>query len=310
MVYVRCNYCEQDDSDLVNEGPDLLLNRPGHYRLVRCRNCGLIYQNPQPTREELPNLYPDEYEPFQRGIVGEQASAMERFHRRHEMERRYKRIRRHMPQPGRLLEVGSSTGLFLATMREQGWQVTGVELSGYAAEFTRQTYGIEVATGTLEETRFPDNAFDLVALWDVFEHVLDPKATLAEIARILRPGASFVASLPNPTGFEAKWFGSDWLGWDRPRHLHIFTPQVMENYLRDAGFGLTSVESFNGRLGVTLMSLEFRAKAQQVPEAVWQRRSQWLYTLPLRLATLPIYKLAEAFNKTSIMTVFAHLRAD
>ena len=112
MLPIACNYCGQDNAELLNEGRDLLLNRPGNFRLVRCRNCDLIYQNPQPTREELPTLYPDDYEPFERGIVTDEASALERFHRQHEMERRYKRIHNHQPQAGRLLEVGSSTGCF------------------------------------------------------------------------------------------------------------------------------------------------------------------------------------------------------
>ena len=163
-------------------------------------------------------------------------------------------------------------------MRDQGWDVVGIELSAYAAEFSRQTYGLDVRTGTLEETAFPDDHFDVVALWDVFEHVLDPKATLAEIGRVLKPGGLFIASLPNPTGFEAKLFGAHWLGWDRPRHLHIFTPQVMENYLNDAGFSLSSIESFNGRLGVTLMSVEFWAKARNIPQEKWEWWTKLIYT--------------------------------
>ena len=41
MEYVSCNNCGHDDAVLLNEGPDLLLNRPGNYRLVRCQNCDL-----------------------------------------------------------------------------------------------------------------------------------------------------------------------------------------------------------------------------------------------------------------------------
>lgn len=304
MEQVNCNYCGRDEADVVSQGGDLLLDRPGAYRLVQCRHCGLIYQNPRPTLEELAQHYPNDYQPYQRGMV-ENDSLWRRLDRGHEMSRRCKRLMRYHSEPGHLLEVGCSTGLFLVAMRERGWQVRGVELSPYAAEYARKTFNLDVATGSLEEVKLEDHAFDVVALWDVLEHVIDPKSTLSEISRILKPGGLFVASLPNPASIEARVFGSHWVGWDRPRHLHLFTPAVIEHYLTDAGFEAPTIESFSGRLGVTLMSVEFAAKARGIPEKRWRPLTRIAYGWPFRLATWPLYRLLGALNRSSIMTVFA-----
>ncbi len=308
MINVNCNYCGRDDYELVNQGSDLLLDRSGEFRLVRCRHCGLIYQNPRPTLAELPQHYPDEYQPYQRTIQKD-ASVVKRLARSHEMNRRFKHIQHYLPQPGKLLEVGSSTGQFLIDMRRRGWDVTGVEISAYAAEYARENYALDVTTGTLESADLPSNHFDLVTLWDVFEHVLDPTSTLAEIRRILKPGGYFIAGVPNPACIEARIFGEYWVGWDRPRHINLFTPTVFENYLVAAGLELEAIKSFNGRLGVTLMSVEFWARAHQIPPEKWQRWTKLAYSPPMRLLTWPLYRIAGAFNQTSIMTVFARLPA-
>ncbi len=303
MKHVRCNYCGQDDAELVNAGPDMLLNA-GHFTLVRCRRCGLIYQNPQPDLTELAAHYPDEYPRF---ITAGQESGLNRLSADHALARQRQRLERHWEGNGRLLDVGCATGQFLAHMRTAGWQVAGVEFSPQAAAFAREQYGLDVQTGTLEEAAFPAASFDVVTLWDVLEHVQDPKDTLTEIARILRPGGLLVVSTPNPTCVEARLFGPHWIGWERPRHLHIFPPRLLRRYVEDAGFVVESLESFSGRLSVTLISVAYWLKTTKIREDKWQPWLRAAYNWPLRLATWPIYRLGEALNKTTTMTQFARL---
>lgn len=302
MQSIDCNYCGQDNWQLVNEGPDLGLNRPGAFRLVRCNNCDLIYQNPQPTREELGQFYPDEYSLYQ---TAESLTRVAELSQQHAMSRRCQRVMRHAPTPGVILDVGCATGEFLQAMRELGWQAVGIELSDYAAGYARERAGLDVRTGTLEEAAFAQDSFDVVTLWDVFEHVLNPQETLAEIARVLKPGGLVVIHTPNPSCLEARLFGSSWIGWERPRHLHLFAPDVLRHYLRDAGFSVESLESFSGRLSVTLLSVEYTLKVRGFPEEKWRPWLKLAYSLPLRLATWPLYRLLEISNKMTGMTLFA-----
>lgn len=308
MKHVNCNYCGANDTEPVNHGPDLLLNRPGDYHLVRCRQCGLIYQNPQLTLDELGQHYPDEYNPYKKD-ASEETSALRRLDVQYGLDRRSKLLMKHAPTPGHILDIGCATGLFLNSMRPYGWQTTGVELSPYAAEYAQKTFGLDVRVGTVEQAQFPDNSFDVVTMWDVLEHVIDPKVTLAEVARILKPGGLLALSLPNPSAPEARLFGGSWVGWDRPRHLHLFTPPVLQNYLTDAGYGRGQIESLGGRLGLTLLSLEMHLNGKQIPERKWRPWLNFLYIWPFRIASWPIYRLAELTNKTTVMNVFARLES-
>lgn len=306
MQSINCNYCQKDDTDLVNQGNDLYLNREGNYRLVRCRNCGLIYQNPQPSSDELLAFYPAEvYERYSQSIKSER-SLVRRADRSHGMMRRCQRVLKYSSPTGSLLDVGCATGDFIATMRQQGWQVEGVELNPVAAQYARQELDLTVHTGTLEAARFADNQFDVVTMWDVLEHLSDPRAALVEVNRVLKPGGLFVASIPNPASLEARMFGAAWAGWDRPRHLYLFTPLVIQRYLADTGFRQIALESFSGRLSVTLLSFRYVLTSWQIPSQKWQFWLNLAYNPFFRLLTWPAYRLGEIFNQTTNMAVFAY----
>lgn len=303
MKYVCCNYCQSDDTSLVNSGPDLFLDLPGDFKLVQCNVCGLIYQNPQLSRAELEPHYPKIYEPYRKN-PDDELSFFRKIDSQHGLNRRCRQLMKYRPQPGNILDIGCATGLFLNTMSDHGWLVTGIEPSKYASEYARKTFNINVKTGVLEDLNIPTDEFDVVTMWDVLEHVPDPRMTLTEVARVLKPEGLLALSLPNPTCPEAKIFGDSWIGWDRPRHLYLFTPDILQKYLWDAGFGKIILESLGGRLGLSLMSLEMFLKTKGVSEKNGKRIKNLLYNWPFRLGSWPFYKLGEITNNTTVMNVF------
>ncbi len=305
MHPVSCNYCGQDRTSPVNQGRDLYLDVAGNYHLVRCLNCGLIYQNPQLTAGELLDHYPSDEYALYHEIAGQDSGGLKRLDLQHGMARRCRQVQTYKPSPGRLLDVGCATGSFMAAMRDRGWQVVGIELNPHAAEYGRRALNLDIHTGRLEDIALPDDAFDAVTLWDVFEHVLDPKQTLVIIRRILKTDGLLVIATPNPASLEARLFGDAWAGWDRPRHLYLYYPAVLRRYLHEAGFNDVRIKSFSGRLGVTLLSLEYLFKYKHVQERYWRPWLALAYNWPLRLLTWPLYRLLEAFNQTTNMTAFA-----
>jgi SAM-dependent methyltransferase len=69
----------------------------------------------------------------------------------------------------------------------------------------------------------PGDRFDLVTLWQVFEHVADPRRLGRQLVDRVAPGGRLVVSVPNVDSFEAERFGGDWFHLDLPRHL-VFPP--------------------------------------------------------------------------------------
>jgi SAM-dependent methyltransferase len=182
-----------------------LVAKPFGYRFagkwlqaVGCKECAIIFLDPQPTSDEIVQLYSKEYfeGDFRCGHAGsyfDDASINTIVD-----EPLLERIRKARPE-GRLLEVGCAGGAFLHAAQTRGYTVRGVEFSEDAAQHARQKFGLDVLTGDLQTAQFPGGAFDIVFMGDVVEHLPDPVATLNEINRILREQGLLVLVCPTQT---------------------------------------------------------------------------------------------------------------
>jgi SAM-dependent methyltransferase len=294
--------CGASDGDLLVETPDLMAPGPERFRLLSCRACGHLYQSPRPSPGAIGRYYPAGYAPFQ-PAVADLPSPLRRLELR-----RYYATRRHIVERaagrrGRILDVGCATGNFLDAMRRAGWRAEGVEPSPQAAAYARERLGLDVITGRLEEAGLPAAAYDAITLWDVLEHVHEPRATLAEAARLLRPGGALVLGLPNPDSLEARLLGPHWIGWDLPRHLNLFRPPLLRARLAQLGLPVERISSPIHGYAVLVMSLEQRARAQGRESTAIGRL---LRAPPLRLLAALYYRgPASWYNLSSTMVVVA-----
>lgn len=305
-VKVACLVCGADEAAPFMEMRDRLLGLDGHFYLVRCRRCGLIYQNPQLTRTELARYYPPEYHPFLPAIEDEPLP-WRRWDRRRGVDKRCRAVIAHAGiRTGRVLDVGCATGIFLDGMRRWGWQTLGVEPNPVASAYARERLGLEVITAELETAGLSEAAFDVVTLWDVLEHVPSPRRTLTEAARVLRPGGLLVLSLPNIESVEARLFGRYWAGWDQPRHLALFPPSVLVRLLGSTGFVNPEISAFTGYHGTLVLSLDFWL-GEKVPQPRLRTLlARLVRSWPARALTWPYYQVANRLRLTSIMVVFAY----
>lgn len=305
-VKVACPVCGADEALLFMEMRDRLLGLDGHFYLMRCRHCGLIYQSPQLAAAELAHYYPPEYHPFLPAIEDEPLP-WRRWDRRRGVDRRCRAvIARAGVRTGRVLDVGCATGIFLDGMRRWGWETLGVEPNPVASAYARERLGLEVITAELETAGLLEAAFDVVTLWDVLEHVPNPRRTLTEVARVLRPGGLLVLSLPNIESVEARLFGRYWAGWDQPRHLVLFPRAVLIRLLGETGFVSPEITAFTGHHGTLVLSLDFWL-GEKVPQPRLRAfLSGLIRSWPARALTWPYYQIANRLCLSSIMVVFAY----
>lgn len=222
----------------------------------RCAACGLVYQAPRPSPAAIGAFYPPDYQPYRKAIEDERWALL-RLMRRRKLAERRRLIERHRGvAPGRVLDVGCSTGLFLHEMVLAGWRAQGVELSEGAADYARRRFGLDVFTGMLEDAPLAEGSFDVVTFWDVLEHVYSPSATLALAARLLKPGGLLVVHVPNWDSPERGLFGRYWAGWDPPRHLYVFDRASLSGLMEAAGFQLLAWVCFMPAYFTWLISLE------------------------------------------------------
>ena len=233
---VACTRCRADGSQLLVTLEDYLYKIPGHFAIRRCGQCGLIFLSPRPTPESLSVYYPDSYAPYRRAIQDEPNGLM-RWMRRRNIRQRSRLVGRFAARSqGRLLDLGASTGIFMDDMRSLGWQVVGIELNERTAAYARERLGLEMICAELSQAQLPASHFDAITLWDVLEHTFDPAQILAEVWQQLADGGIIALTIPSWESLDRRLFGRYWVGYDAPRHLHVFPRPVIEAMLREAGF--------------------------------------------------------------------------
>jgi 2-polyprenyl-6-hydroxyphenyl methylase/3-demethylubiquinone-9 3-methyltransferase len=102
------------------------------------------------------------------------------------------------------LDVGCGGGLLAEELARLGCAVTGVDPSAPSLAVARShaedgDLAIAYVEAPAEQLPFADGTFALVTCCDVLEHLADPAAALAEIARVLAPGGVFLYDTPNRT---------------------------------------------------------------------------------------------------------------
>lgn len=203
------------------------------FPIYHCGCCQVLFVWPQPTPDELASLYGADY--FRRGnkYCGAERATTTDPNRDNDLAK-LELLRRYQPD-GRLLDVGCAMGGFLAVAREQGYDVSGVELSAYAANHARHSLGIEVANCDLLSAGLSAAHYDLITLWDVIEHLADPVATIAEVSRLLRPGGVVALSTGDAGSAWARLSGRYWQLLTPPQHLFYHTESSLRLLLSRQG---------------------------------------------------------------------------
>jgi len=97
----------------------------------------------------------------------------------------------------RCLDLGSDNGVVSLLLRKQGGSWASGDLTKETVEAIRGLVETDVHLVTEDKLPFADAEFDLVVVADMIEHVADETAFVAELARVLKPGATLVVNTPH-----------------------------------------------------------------------------------------------------------------
>jgi SAM-dependent methyltransferase len=211
---------------------------PGLFALHACSACGHFHIAAQFTPEAVGELYTNYYprrnfdvETFQpeqdRGgflawLNGDRASAF-----------------RWVPRKVRVLDIGCGLGCGIAYHRDRGCEAVGIE-ADLNVQPVAKRYGLDIHPGVFDGSQFEPGSFDYVTVEQVAEHVADPHALFAGIARILKPGGHAIITTPNPRSLGARIYGRRWLHWHVPYHLQFYTSHSLGLVARESGLTVST----------------------------------------------------------------------
>lgn len=203
-------------------------------QVVRCRRCGLVFYNPQPSAAQAAALYSTDY--FETDFPESGAEAQVRL-----AHRRLDRIEREVCV-GSLLDVGSGRGRFLSVALQRGWNAVGLDVSPAAAAMARTASGARVFEGELSGPPPPElGPVDVITLWDVLEHLGDPVGALGAALDWLKPGGLLVVQTQNVNSVTASWMRSRWEQFVE-FHLYHFSSSTLRMALERSGFEQIRIE--------------------------------------------------------------------
>lgn len=166
-------------------------------------------------------------------------------------------LRRRVPGPGSMLDIGCGNAALLHFAREAGWAVRGMELSETMAEAIEADQGIEVVVSNfLEYEPGAGETYDVVVLRHVLEHLPDAKLAMRKIGMLLRDGGIAFLELPNTgsfayaakrilknLGLKNRKYAADW----RPGHCNEYCRQSFEYLLGATGFELVEWRTYSNK---------------------------------------------------------------
>jgi SAM-dependent methyltransferase len=131
------------------------------------------------------------------------------------------------------LDVGSWRGELLSELPQQ-WRRVGIEPSPEAVR-DAAARGIDVREGRVEDADVDKEAWDLVTMLDVAEHLLDPRLAFGRVVAFLRPGGRLIVLTGDAGAVGARIWGADWYYLNYPEHVSVFTRASIRLLLEDFG---------------------------------------------------------------------------
>jgi SAM-dependent methyltransferase len=223
---VDCNLCGSKDSVLLFSATDYI-TKTEHF-LVRCKQCGLAFVNPQPSSKDLFRFYPVLY-------YGDEPASYEKIDARS----RFKKLRSVVQKNnGAILDIGCGKGLLLQMFKETGWNVAGIELSEESARYASEKLHIDVYTllSDLEADNIDKiNSFDVITFFHSLEHVKDPLLYVKSAEKLLKSDGIMIIEVPRFNSLYSKVFKDTWFHLDVPRHLYHFEDQTLQKMMNSVG---------------------------------------------------------------------------
>jgi SAM-dependent methyltransferase len=245
----------------------------GGYPIVRCDECSLVFSNPQVDESVV-------LEEYREGGSNDLWVDVLTSPRQLELDRaKFTGILEELEPyrgDGRLLDVGTSIGLFLRLALDRGWTGRGTEFGRRALAYARDELRVPVDDSPIEDL---EGKFDVVSVLSVLEHVNRPREFLGHVSRLLSPGGATYLIVPNVDSLATRVLHERAATFDGRNHLLYFSPATLRDLLAREGFEVVAMRTRVASLDPVLEWLAYREPYTGVPppddplvQAVSERR--------------------------------------
>ncbi len=236
-ITMHCVLCENDNFKIITN----VLRYDIPRKVVQCTNCSLIsLENPT---DDIMDYSGPEYRSVYGPILGKKVSAKEMFDMQIQFQQeRFEHVKSLLNHSSKVLEIGCSTGQFLHTIKEHVNEVVGIELDQSHAKFARENCNLNVYDRSINETPILENYFDVIFMFQVFEHIPNPIEFLSEYKKYLKPNGIIYIEVPNVNDALLSIYDmpSYQKFYFRLPHSYYYSELTLQKTLEKAGFNGTT----------------------------------------------------------------------
>jgi ubiquinone/menaquinone biosynthesis C-methylase UbiE len=296
-----CPFCMIGKTQILFETCDRQLEGKELYSYVRCPTCSMVFLDPTLVWQERSRHYNLAYRGYFRSKGFDHRVGLLHYGFTKRM-----RIIAHFKKYGRLLDVGTGLGDFVSWLSlKNSWQAIGLEpiadaiCSGYPNNGTKRIVGDALNMG------LATCSIDVVTLWSALEHLQDPIQGLQECLRVLKPEGLLVLRTVNSLSWGASLFGHNWVGYDAPRIVTVFTPENLKLMVAKVGF--TILELTNYFYDFFPYAWSFENYCHEKISTTWFRNMlvKTGYSTITRILTYAFFIVQRLARKNSFMTLVA-----
>lgn len=223
------------------------------YAIFHCPSCGLYQTDLKKNYEAfVKEFYGKGYFSGDPSRMAYSSYSKDKPYIAKNMHTFLQKVKQYKPT-GKLLEAGCAYGYFLDLALKEGYDAYGFDPSHHAVlEAQKRISGNRIKEGTIGNVRYPGKKFDVIVLFDVFEHLSDPIKDLEKLKNVLADDGILVIATGDTGSIMAHVLKRRWTFFNPPQHLFFFNQKNFATLL--AKVGMKPVSLF--RVGKWL-SLEY-----------------------------------------------------
>ena len=228
-----CPACQE------NNCQKMFTKEGGQY--VKCKSCNMVYLNPVFTDEALTQYYTNN-QVEQGVVVADDTSFYANLYNKGLASVE------NTTSVGNILDIGCSAGIFLDIAKGKGWKTYGLELNKIEFSVSKGK-GHKVQNELLENALF-DEKFNVISLWDVFEHIKDGDSALKLMKDLLTDNGVIFLQIPSSDALAAKIMQKKCNMFDGLEHTNLYGVESLTKLVESNGLKILDIQSVIPEIGV------------------------------------------------------------
>ena len=264
-MLINCKICNNSENNKYHQAKEMMFGLGDYFDYMECKNCGCVQIINIPT--DMSKYYPKEYYSLdinQEGTLSFKTYVINSINKYinnrlnvYAFKNKglidkilYKKYPYDSSQAMRslhhikfknkqasILDVGCGSGDLIKRMHKLGFKkVSGID--PFLKEDVHYESGVSIYKEYITDVK---GEFDLIMFHHSFEHIPNPAETLSAVQKLMSPNGLCLIRIPVADSFAFKYYNTNWVEFDAPRHFFLHTTKSMQILAQNAGLSIEQI---------------------------------------------------------------------